>query len=101
MSTDAHAPDPTAVRDAVARALAEDRADHDVTTRSLIEPEQQGRGGFLLKTPGIVCGMAVVRETFAQLSSELSLQYSDCIATSRAFRRDPITLVPASRLQVR
>ncbi len=73
MTTDARAPDPNAVRETVARALAEDRADHDVTTRALVEPDQRGRGGFLLKQAGIICGMEVVRETFAQLSSELSL----------------------------
>ena len=73
MTTDARAPDFNAVRENVARALAEDRADHDVTTRSLVEPNQQGRGGFLLKQPGIICGMEIVRETFAQLSPDLSL----------------------------
>ena len=73
MTTDARAPDFNAVRENVARALAEDRADHDVTTRSLVEPDQQGRGGFLLKQPGIICGMEIVRETFAQLSPDLSL----------------------------
>ncbi len=73
MTTDARAPDFNTVRETVARALAEDRADHDVTTRSLVEPDQQGRGGFLLKQPGIICGMEIVRETFAQLSPDLSL----------------------------
>ena len=73
MTTDARGPDASALRETIARALAEDRADHDVTTRSLVEPEQQARGGFLLKQPGIICGMDVVRETFAQLSPGLSL----------------------------
>ena len=73
MTTDARAPDPAAARETVARALAEDRVDHDVTTRSLVEPDQQGRGGFLLKEPGIICGMEIVREAFAQLSPGLSL----------------------------
>jgi len=73
VTTDARGPDASALRKTVARALAEDRAHHDVTTRALVAPDQQGRGGFLLKQPGIICGMEVVRETFAQLSPELSL----------------------------
>ncbi|MEE8337739.1 MAG: carboxylating nicotinate-nucleotide diphosphorylase [Dehalococcoidia bacterium] len=73
MTTDARGPDPQAVREAVARALAEDRAEHDVTTLATVDPAQSGRGGFLLKQAGIVCGMAVVRETFAQLSPEIAV----------------------------
>jgi nicotinate-nucleotide pyrophosphorylase (carboxylating) len=62
------------VREDVARALAEDRADHDVTTRATVDPSQSGEGGFLLKEAGIVCGMEIVRETFAQLSSEIEVE---------------------------
>ncbi|MDP6606469.1 MAG: carboxylating nicotinate-nucleotide diphosphorylase [Dehalococcoidia bacterium] len=74
MTTDARGPDPRTVREDVARALAEDRADHDVTTRATVDPSQSGEGGFLLKEAGIVCGMEIVRETFAQLSSEIEVE---------------------------
>ncbi len=74
VSAEVPPPDPRAVRDIVARALAEDRAQHDVTTRTLVRPEQRGRGGFGAKEAGVICGMEVVREVFAQLSPDLALE---------------------------
>ena len=73
MSSDYGQPDSEAVREVVARALAEDRVRHDVTTRALVPPGQRGRGAFLFKQEGVVCGMETVREAFAQLSPELAL----------------------------
>ncbi len=67
------APDPDAVRRVVQMALAEDRARQDVTTRITVAPGQRGRGTFLAKQRGVVCGLDVVRETFAQMSPELAL----------------------------
>ncbi|MDE2696464.1 MAG: carboxylating nicotinate-nucleotide diphosphorylase [Chloroflexota bacterium] len=64
-------PDPDAVRRVVQNALAEDRARQDVTTRITVVPGQRGRGTFLAKQRGVLCGLDVVRETFAQLSTEL------------------------------
>lgn len=66
-------PDPDAVRRVVQAALAEDRSRQDVTTRITVGPGQRGRGTFLAKQRGVVCGLDVVRETFAQLSDELAL----------------------------
>ena len=66
-------PDPEAVRRVVQTALAEDRARHDVTTRVTVPPDQLGRGAFLAKQRGVLCGLGVVRETFAQLSADLVL----------------------------
>ena len=66
-------PDPDAVRRVVQAALAEDRARQDVTTRITVAPGQRGRGTFLAKQRGVVCGLDVVRETFARLSDELAL----------------------------
>ena len=66
-------PDPDAVRRVVQTALAEDRARQDVTTRITVAPGQRGRGTFLAKQRGVVCGLDVVRETFAQMSADLAL----------------------------
>ena len=62
------------MREIVAQALDEDRAQHDVTTRALVPPEQCGRGVLVMKQEGVVCGLEVVREVFAQLSSQLALE---------------------------
>ena len=66
-------PDPDAVRHVVQSALAEDRARQDVTTRITVAPEQRGRGTFLAKQRGVVCGLDVVREVFGQMSPDLAL----------------------------
>ena len=66
-------PDPTAVADLVRRALAEDRAWHDVTTRALVPADQQGQGAFLVKSDGVVCGMDVVAAVFAAMSPAIEL----------------------------
>ena len=66
-------PDPEAVRRVVDAALAEDRARQDVTTRITVAPGQRGQGTFLAKQQGVVCGLDVVRETFAQMSPDLAL----------------------------
>ena len=66
-------PDPEAVRRVVRAALAEDRARSDVTTRATVPPDQRGRGAFLVKRRGVVCGLGVAREVFAQLDPDLAL----------------------------
>lgn len=70
---DLNHPDDQTVRAAVANALAEDRAAYDVTTRSTVPPEQQGKGAFVFRERGVLCGIEVARETFAQLSPDLHL----------------------------
>lgn len=67
-------PDHETVRASVAAALAEDRAAFDVTTRSTVPTEQLGRGEFIFREGGVVCGLEVARETFAQLSPALLLE---------------------------
>jgi nicotinate-nucleotide pyrophosphorylase (carboxylating) len=67
-------PDPDEVARIVRGALAEDRAAYDATTRSLVPVDQQGRGVFLFKTAGVVCGVDVVRIVFEQLSDDLELR---------------------------
>ena len=67
-------PDAREVARIVRRALAEDRAAHDVTTRALVPPEQRGRGAFLFKASGVVCGLEVVRAVFGEMSPDLELE---------------------------
>src|SRR5262245_12451554 len=67
-------PNPRTVARIVRAALEEDHADNDVTTRALGPPDQRGRGVFLMKAPGVMCGIEVVRATFAELSRELDLE---------------------------
>ena len=79
MSAELNHPDHETIRSAVAAALSEDRASFDVTTRSTVPPEQQGRGEFIFREPGVVCGLMIARETFVQLAPELRLEaaYAD------------------------
>jgi nicotinate-nucleotide pyrophosphorylase (carboxylating) len=67
------------IQAAVAGALAEDRASYDVTTRTTVPPEQEGRGALVFREAGVVCGLDVAREAFRQLSPELRLDaaYAD------------------------
>lgn len=67
-------PDPREVSRVVRRALGEDRAFHDVTTRALVPSDQRGRGSYLFKAPGIVCGIDLVRAVFAEISDELEIE---------------------------
>jgi nicotinate-nucleotide pyrophosphorylase (carboxylating) len=60
-----------AVAEAVANALAEDRAAFDVTTAATVPPEQLGSGEFVAREPGVICGLDLAREALAQRSEEL------------------------------
>ncbi len=64
--------DPLAVRSAVAIALEEDRARHDVTTLAVVPAAQRGRAVLRARETGVACGLAAARETFAQLSEQLA-----------------------------
>jgi nicotinate-nucleotide pyrophosphorylase (carboxylating) len=66
-------PDPEEVARIVTQALAEDRAFHDVTTRALVPDDQQGKGAFLFKQAGVVCGMDIVETVFSFASDEIEL----------------------------
>ena len=66
--------DPEYVRRVVREALEEDGAFRDVTTLSLVPPEQRGRGVFLAKEPGVVAGLPVAEAAFAALDPSINLQ---------------------------
>jgi len=55
------------VRDIVARALAEDVGHGDLTTMTLVGPTAQGRAQIVAKESGVICGLPVGAEVFAQV----------------------------------
>ncbi len=67
-------PDGAALRDAVARALAEDRVLQDVTTQATVPPDQSGRGSLLIKQDGVLCGLDAVREVYRQLGGDVAIE---------------------------
>jgi nicotinate-nucleotide pyrophosphorylase (carboxylating) len=66
--------DPSAIRAVVVAALDEDRAQHDVTTRALVPPDQRGRGVFVAKQPGVIAGLEAARATFSALSLAIEVE---------------------------
>lgn len=66
-------PSPDIVHEIVARALEEDRAHHDVTSRALVPPGQRGHGRFYMKAAGVVCGLDAVEIAFKLMSADLEL----------------------------
>lgn len=67
-------PDPGLVYDLVRMALTEDGAFRDVTTQAIVPPDQQGRGGFLAKESGVLCGLTVAATAFTALDNEIELR---------------------------
>ncbi len=67
-------PDAAALRDVVARALAEDRVLQDVTTQATVPPDQSGRGSLLIKQDGVLCGLDLVREVYRQLGGDVAIE---------------------------
>jgi nicotinate-nucleotide pyrophosphorylase (carboxylating) len=61
-----------AIRDAVARALAEDVGEGDVTTASTVPAGARARGTVTQKAAGVVFGLDLVEETFRQLDPAVS-----------------------------
>jgi nicotinate-nucleotide pyrophosphorylase (carboxylating) len=54
----------------VARALAEDLGDGDVTSEATVPPEARGRARIVQKQPGVVYGLGVVAEVMRQCGVE-------------------------------
>ena len=61
--------DPAAYRDVVRRALEEDGASNDVTTRAIVPAATQATAMFLAKSPCVIAGLAVAHDAFAQLDA--------------------------------
>ncbi|HXG37052.1 MAG TPA: carboxylating nicotinate-nucleotide diphosphorylase [Dehalococcoidia bacterium] len=73
----------------VEQALAEDRAREDATTAIFIPPAQRGRGIFVSKARGVVCGLPVAAVVFAAL--DLSLAW-------RSLVHDGASIQPGDKL---
>lgn len=63
---------PNVVDELVLQALDEDGAYDDVTTRLLVSGEQWGRGVFVAKDDGVVCGLPVAAAAMTALDDEVS-----------------------------
>ena len=59
--------DPALYRAIVARALAEDVGDGDMTTEATVAPALMARGVFLIKADCVLAGLEVAFETFRQI----------------------------------
>jgi nicotinate-nucleotide pyrophosphorylase (carboxylating) len=64
--------DPELVERLVAEALAEDRADNDITTRALVPETQQGRAVLIAKAEGVIAGLSFSREAFRAVDASTS-----------------------------
>jgi nicotinate-nucleotide pyrophosphorylase (carboxylating) len=58
------------IEEQVARALAEDLGDGDITSDSTVPEDARGRARIVQKQPGVVYGLAVVAETMRQCGVE-------------------------------
>ena len=65
---------PSAYRDLVASALAEDIGSGDVTTEATVTADVRGHGVLVAKSALIVAGLAIAGEAFAQVNRATSLR---------------------------
>ena len=59
-----------AIPDLVARALAEDLGNGDITSEAVVPAPARARARIVQKQPGVLFGMAAAAETFAQAGAE-------------------------------
>jgi nicotinate-nucleotide pyrophosphorylase (carboxylating) len=71
---DVSLPDPHLVYDLVRAALVEDGAFRDITTQATVDADQQGRGVFLAKESGVICGLTVAMSAFAAIDAEVEIR---------------------------
>jgi len=62
------------IRQLVALALAEDASDNDLTTKALFKPKEKAKAIIVANEPGIIAGLEVIKELFAQVDKEVKLQ---------------------------
>ncbi|MEY2434783.1 MAG: hypothetical protein QOC92_4508 [Acidimicrobiaceae bacterium] len=65
-----------AVRTAVARALEEDLTPLGDITSALLPSELVGDADFVVRTPGVLAGVACAAETFAQIDGSVTLAWT-------------------------
>jgi nicotinate-nucleotide pyrophosphorylase (carboxylating) len=63
------APDPAAINDLIARALAEDLADGDVTTLATVSDNRFAEATFLAKENGVLAGLDVANHVFGRVDT--------------------------------
>jgi nicotinate-nucleotide pyrophosphorylase (carboxylating) len=61
------------IEEVVARALAEDRGDGDVTTAATVPEEARARAAITQKAPGVIFGLGVAEATFRALDPEVRI----------------------------
>ena len=66
------------IKNIVRNALAEDIGSGDVTSVPIIPPSTHLTGQFLVKAPGVIAGLAVVGEVFAQV--DRAIVYTPLVA---------------------
>jgi nicotinate-nucleotide pyrophosphorylase (carboxylating) len=67
-----------AVRDAVARALAEDLGPLGDLTAALVPAEARARGALAARAAGVLAGQACAAETWAQLDPDVTVAWRRC-----------------------
>ena len=64
----------TLIKNIVSRALQEDLGTGDITTLATVPPRVTATAVILAKQPGVICGLDVAREVFAQVDSGLRFE---------------------------
>lgn len=86
-----------ALNKAVKRALLEDRAFEDVTSRSLIPPAQKARAKIIAKNEGVLAGVEAAREAFKLLDDGLRVKC--LVADGQPLRKNQPVLEAAGSLR--
>jgi nicotinate-nucleotide pyrophosphorylase (carboxylating) len=68
--------EPSAYREIVRRALAEDLGWGDITTDATVSPDLRARGVILVKSPCVIAGLEVAMEAFRQLDPAVTARLS-------------------------
>lgn len=63
---------PAIVREIVDRALSEDLGGGDLTTLAAVPAEARSEAAFVMREPGVVCGLQVAQAVFAQVDPSLT-----------------------------
>lgn len=76
------------VREAVARALGEDRAMEDVSTLCAVPEGLMGRATFLAKSHGVAAGFNLAAEAFRQIDSRVT--FKQMVAEGESFEKGAV-----------
>lgn len=81
------------VRESIRLALEEDLGDAgvDVTSESLVSPEAQAEAHLVAREDCVIAGVAVAKEVFLQVNSELNIE--ECVADGRSVEKGTVVLI--------